>query len=83
MDVKWQDPPAVRRTPRGPGGGRWQKIAAQLRERPNTWALVGEDVGTSMHHYLRSMGLEVTTRGRKNGRIERIYARYVEAVEDV
>lgn len=86
MDIKWEEP-----TPNGRGNKPlrdWAGIAALLRDRPGEWAVVAEDVSTSVasnikqgrHRGFDAGEFEVTCRGVKNSRAEKIYARYVGGV---
>jgi hypothetical protein len=76
-DIKWQQPPADKRTERR--GGKWATIRAQVAERPNEWALVAENVSASMGNSQKRPGYEVVTRSRpeyQRGRAD-LYMRYV------
>lgn len=42
-DIKWEDPPAIDKS----GRGRYDDLAAALRENPGRWALVGDDLAAS------------------------------------
>ncbi|UOR02014.1 hypothetical protein MUN77_01390 [Leucobacter allii] len=71
----WEAPPKTRR-------GRestWDPVVAELKTRPGEWAVVKQDCSASTADYLKRTypGLEVRSRGVKNSRAERIYARWV------
>lgn len=74
-ELKWETPDVAR----GKGmRGRWPAIIEQLKERPGEWAVVDEDASPNITTFLKSRyGVEAVARGVKNGRAERIYARWV------
>lgn len=82
--IRWEDPPA--RKPRNKEGGvaqSWAVVRMQLRQRPNTWALIGEGVNSGIANLFRSNGYEGCTRNPRevNGSIVGdVYARYVSEV---
>lgn len=43
IDIKWEEPPA-----NGGGRGRWTDLATALRARPGAWALIADDVPSSL-----------------------------------
>lgn len=70
---------------RSSGGGRWHRVAEELKSRPGEWALVAEGEWVSSVRALVGYGCEVTARGSNRPRVgmaERIYARFV-GVDDV
>ncbi len=83
--LKWETPERDTRG-RPEGTGRWVEIANLLRENPGEWALVAENEWVqSARQSLLTRGCEVTCRGVNNpvpGKAEKIYARYVEDVEE-
>ncbi len=80
-DLIWEEPgvtpPSARR--------EWRITLDQLRERPGVWALVATDVATSAANQIKRGRLggaapgefEATLRGIRNGRADKLYARYV------
>lgn len=76
-EIKWEEPsePA-----KGPGSGqRYAALVAALKENPGRWAVVAENAPATVAGYLkRRYGLEVTTRGVKNNRAEKVFARWPE-----
>ena len=38
MTIEWKTPPAAKR---GRTSTKWSKVANELRERPNEWAMIG------------------------------------------
>lgn len=76
-EIKWETPAAAAS---GPGSkSRYAGIVEQLQARPGQWAVVSENASPTITRYLRDRyGLEAMSRGVKNGRAEKIYARWPE-----
>lgn len=76
--IKWEEPQEVTS---GPGRkSEYAAVVNELKRNPGRWAVVAEDVAPSMAGYLkRRYGVEVTTRGVKNGKAEKVFARWPEA----
>jgi len=83
--MKWEDPPSL---PRVDPPGVHSNIAAELKNRPGNWALVGTyaaaSVSSSMAYQIRTGRLPTylptgsfEAKARTVGREHRVYARYV------
>lgn len=76
-DLKWEEPPSA---PNSGPNRKWAPVVEQLRANPGRWAFVAEGGGMSIVQTLKRYdGVEVTTRGQKNGKAD-IYARFVAGV---
>lgn len=77
-DIKWENPPAD-------GRSRWTEIFAELRKRPNEWALVREEAPVSTASQIKKGLLGNSRPGEFEARSVhgdnpsrgKIYARYV------
>ena len=84
--IKWVTPPTMRSG--APVSARWAVVADMLKENPEQWAVVAENVSASTAHLIRTGGykaflpegaFEATTRGNSGGRAAEVYARYIGA----
>lgn len=74
MDIKWQDPPPIRR------GGRpssWNPVGDELKKHPGRWALLWEGARSPSTgiDQCRKLGLKRRTHKRDDGKWD-IYAKY-------
>lgn len=75
VSVQWVDPPASKR---GTRVSKYQPIIEAVKERPNEWALVMEDVNAASAKVFTTNGLRITTRstGNSDGKVN-VWAMYV------
>lgn len=66
--LAWEDPPEVKR---GQRPSKYQPIIDSVKAKPNTWALVMENVNAASAKVFTQHGLKITTRsmGDKSGRV--------------
>ena len=76
LDLKWEEPEPW--TTVSTRYRYWVHVVEELKRNPGHWALVGEDVTSSVMALLKKYGCEATTRGTRNGRAAKIYARWPE-----
>lgn len=82
MTAKWQEPDRIK----SQGLKNWAEVADELKTNPQRWALVAENVSTGMAGNLRkgrvsafrpSANWEFTTRENAEGRVGKLFARYI------
>lgn len=82
-DIVWEEPSGGRAG--RPNRKDWSAIAEALRANPGNWAVIDTDISSSSASNYRSGSnrsfpkgdFEFTIRGARNGRAEKLYARYV------
>lgn len=76
-EIKWEEPQPV--SARNRRSSTYAPMVEELKKRPGQWAVVAEDAAPTITSYLKKVyGVEATARGVKNGRAEKIYARWPE-----
>lgn len=77
QEIRWEEPSKLHGQD-SPDKAKWGALADALHEKPGEWALVAENVSPGGYRtHLTRRGLEVTTRGVKAGRAEKVYARAI------
>lgn len=65
MNIEWTAPPAARR---GKTSSKWLKITNELKNKPNTWALIGRVKHASQATVIsRTYGVRVISRKSQDG----------------
>jgi hypothetical protein len=73
MSIEWKTPPAAKR---GRTSTKWSKIAAELRQRPNEWAKIGNlNFASQAFIIAKTHNIKVMTRKTEGDTFE-IYGMY-------